>query len=154
MKLTTAIFVSAGLWATSVVCANAATIRAGEWEVTVKMGAAGPTPMVRKICYPADVPVSAQYLANAMGRMRADCAKPDTQVSGNVMMLAIVCKFQQMTMTTKSTTTFDGDAYHTDTQTHTDNPINGMPADMAMTQDAKWVGPCQPGDRQAPDYSK
>lgn len=155
MGFKTAAFIGAGLFITSVGCANAMTIRGGEWEVTMKMGAGDASPIVRKFCYASDMPVTPEYLEQAMSKMAADCSKPDVQISGNTMQVGLVCKIQQMTLTSKSTMTFEGDsAYHTDSQTHTDNAMKGMPADMTMSQDGKRLGPCQPGDKQAPGFGK
>jgi len=159
MRVTAAATIGAGLVMASFAGANATSMQGGEWAVTMQMGAKDAQPMVRKLCYSSDIPVNDKFilaqLQNAMQKMSANCDKPDIQISGSTVTTALVCKFQQMTISTKSKMTFDGDsAYHQDSQTHIDNPMNGMPAEMAMSQDGKRLGPCQPGDKQMPDPSK
>ena len=159
MHVTAAAIIGIGLVMAPFAGANANAMQAGEWAVTMQMGPKDAQPVVRKLCYTSDIPVNDKFISaqlqNAMQKMSADCAKPDIQISGSTVTTALVCKVQQMTISTKSKMTFDGDsAYHQDSETHIDNPMNGMPAEMVMSQDGKRLGPCQPGDKQMPDLSK
>jgi hypothetical protein len=159
MRLMAAATIGVGLVVASFAGAHATSMQGGEWAVTMQMGPKDAQPIVRKLCYTSDMPVNDKFISaqlqNAMQKMSATCDKPDIQISGSTVSTALVCKFQQMTISTKSKMTFDGDsAYHQDSQTHIDNPMNGMPAEMAMSQDGKRLGPCQPGDKQMPDLSK
>jgi hypothetical protein len=159
MRVTAAAIIGVGLVMASFAGANATSMQGGEWAVTMKMGTDDASPVVRKLCYTSDMPVNDKFISaqlqNAMQKMSASCDKPDIQISGSTVTTALVCKVQQMTISTKSKMTFDGDsAYHQDSQTHIDNPMNGMPAEMAMSQDGKRLGPCQPGDKQVSDLSK
>jgi hypothetical protein len=159
MHVTAAAMIGACVVTASFAGANATSMQGGEWAVSMKMGADDAQPIVRKICYTSDMPVNDKFISaqlqGAMQKMNAACDKPDIQISGSTVTTALVCKVQQMTISTKSKMTFDGDsAYHQDSQTHVDNPMAGMPAEMAMSQDGKRLGPCQPGDKQMPDLSK
>ena len=159
MRVTAAAIIGAGLAMVSFAGASATSMQGGEWAVTMQMGPKDAQPIVRKLCYTSDMPVNDKFISaqlqNAMQKMSASCDKPDIQISGSTVTTALVCKFQQMTISTKSKMTFDGDsAYHQDSQTHIENPMSGMPAEMAMSQDGKRLGPCQPGDKQMPDLSK
>src|SRR5271170_1166995 len=106
MHVTGAAIIGAGLAMVSFAGANATSMQGGEWAVTMQMGAKDAQPMVRKLCYSSDIPVNDKFISaqlqNAMQKMSANCDKPDIQISGSTVTTALVCKFQQMTISTKS----------------------------------------------------
>ena len=78
------------------------------------------------------------------------CDAPEIHRSGSTVTVGTVCTMGESKVTTQAVTKFTGDtAYHTDANTKFDPPMAGHDA-SAMTQDAKWAGPCPadmvPGD--------
>ena len=121
-------------------------IHAGRWEAT--FGDAGPNARVMYTCRKADVVMDEKSMASAMGQMAADCSKVDFKRSGDVITYSLVCKSQNMTITSSGTTTFAGpDSFTTVSHTHMEGGTMQMP-DHDMTMHFRRVGAeCQPTDR-------
>lgn len=127
----------------------------GLWEVSMHMGANLP-PQTMKLC--VDAATDAAMFKMGMNAAQGMCSRNDMHRSGNVVTMDSQCKMGETQTTTHVVVTFTGDsAYTTDIKSHMDPPIMGR-ADVAMTQDGKWTGPCpadmQPGDVIAPNGMK
>ncbi len=117
--------------------------KAGEWEVT-RAHAAGETgaPETRKTCYATD-----QTLAEAASKGMQDCTKKDIRMVGAVMNIDAICKVDGAQVTVKGTISKTNEnSFHTESHMHFDAPPKDTPADISVVTDAKWLGPCKPGE--------
>jgi len=130
----------------------------GLWLVTMiipGMGANMPSHETR-MC--TDESTEAAMMSSGGNMAQGMCSKPDIKRDGDTVTSDSVCQMGQTRVTSHSVTHFIGDsAYHTDIKTSFDPPMMGR-ADSAMTQDAKWAGPCPagmlPGDIVMPNGMK
>ena len=130
--------------------------KAGLWEMSLRMTGMNMPPQVTKYC--ADGTSDASSLKPNQGGGRENCSRNDIQRNGNVVTIDSVCKADDMTMTSHTVMTFNGDSgYTATTQARMDPPMPGH-GEMNMTQEARWAGPCpagmQPGDMIAPNGMK
>jgi hypothetical protein len=73
------------------------------------------------------------------------CEHDSVRRSGDIITLHSVCSLDGRSLTTEALIAFEGEAaYHVDLKEHADPPIGGI-SDLAITQDAKWIGPCSDG---------
>ena len=119
--------------------------KAGEWEITMTNGPRGP--MTHKICFKTDK--SASDMGSQHGPMAKECSQPNVTNGGSSITVDATCTGPNSgKISIHSVITPKGaDAFHTETRMHMDG-MEGMP-DMTMTSDAKRIGDCQPGDKQA-----
>jgi hypothetical protein len=78
---------------------------------------------------------------------KPDCSVMDIRPQGNKVTIHSVCKIEGTTATTDATFlgAFDS-AYKGDMNTRFSPPMHGM-SESKMTLDAKWLGPCKPGQK-------
>ncbi|HUX63017.1 DUF3617 domain-containing protein [Sulfuricella sp.] len=78
---------------------------------------------------------------------KTDCSVIDVNPEGNKVSVHSVCKFQGSTATTDAAFigAFDT-AYNGDMKTRFDPPMHGI-SESNMTMEAKWLGPCRPGQK-------
>jgi hypothetical protein len=75
------------------------------------------------------------------------CSKNDMSRDGDKVHLHSVCKFGESTATSKGTAVFSGDTgYRMDMQSTYNPPMMGM-KEARTTVEAKWLGPCKPGQK-------
>jgi hypothetical protein len=125
---------------------------AGEWETTLDNG----RPMV--MCFPTDQTFDQNTITKPMAKLPggANCTVNNWSTAGNVTSYSLQCTIGGSQMTTTGTITATGpDAYTSKSHTHggkipmPNGQVQDMP-DMDMTTVSHRVGPCKPGDRQAP----
>lgn len=124
--------------------------KSGLWEVRMEFGGGRLPPQVMKQC--VDPESDRLMNQNYGGANEQMCSKNDVSRSGETMIVDSVCKFGGATATTHAVVTgsFDS-AYTVDVTTKREGgpPLpGGKPnAETHMTVAAKWVGPCEKGQR-------
>lgn len=117
----------------------------GLWEIhssLANLGGAG-TMMQNCIDEKTDDLMARQGEANA----RQQCSRSNIRRDGNRVTVDMVCKIQGGTATTRGA--FSGDfesAYRGELVTDYNPPVQGMKQSV-VTLDARYVGPCQPGQK-------
>jgi hypothetical protein len=122
--------------------------KAGLWQIDMAMPGGQMPPQQMKMCI--DAATDAEMYRLGMSAGQGMCNAPEIHRSGSTVTVGSVCTMGPSKVTTQAVTRFTGDtAYHTDANTKFDPPMAGHDA-SAMTQDAKWAGPCPadmvPGD--------
>jgi hypothetical protein len=119
-------------------------IKAGRWEAS--FGDPNAKPMYT--CRKADAVLDEKSVTSAMGPMAADCSKMDFNRTSDGMTYSLVCKVQEMTITSSGTTTFLGaDSFTTVSHTHVEGGKIQVP-DQNMSMHFRRLGSeCQPSDR-------
>ena len=119
----------------------APVVRSGEWETSID---GGPKHLV---CEKSDHTFDQASLAKAMALSGAKCAPGDYHDTGTVVTYKTVCEIGGGKMTSGSIITATGpDSYTTRSTSHMDGGQYKIP-DMDMTQTARRLGPCKPGDK-------
>jgi Protein of unknown function (DUF3617) len=78
---------------------------------------------------------------------KTDCSVMDIKPQGNKVSIHSVCKFEGSTATTDAV--FVGafeSSYKGEMTTRFNPPMHGM-SESKMIQDARWLGPCKPGQK-------
>ena len=74
---------------------------------------------------------------------KKNCSKNEVRKEGSKWIQDSVCKAGGSTITTQSTTEFNGDnAYHLDVNATFDPPMRGL-SRSHIVKDNKWLGPCK-----------
>lgn len=117
--------------------------KSGLWEMNTRMeGMPGMGPMQQCIDQNTDNLMQQQAEKN-----KADCSVMDIKPQGNKVTIHSVCKMQGSTATTDAVFMGAFDAsYKGDMLTRFSPPMHGM-SESKMTIDAKWLGPCKPGQK-------
>ncbi len=78
---------------------------------------------------------------------KGKCSTQDVRREGDKFMMDSVCQLEGSTATTHAVVTgaFDS-GYRMESKTTFDPPMRGM-RENTMTVEAKWLGPCKPGQR-------
>lgn len=120
--------------------------KAGLWEIDTQMeGRPGAGAM--QLCTDASTDNIMRQRAAKAGKNEPQCSTPDVKRQGNTVAIHSVCKMPQTTVTTDAVITGSFDSsYRSDMTVHYDPPMMGM-STAKMTQEAKWLGPCQPGQK-------
>jgi hypothetical protein len=128
-------------------------IRAGEWVSTMQMGDSPPgSATALKICYTTDRNFSETDLNRPLPG--ADCHSTVNR-SGQVLNIQTHCAIDKMQFTTNQVMTIvSDDEFAVNSVTHIENGPAKMPSDMTMSIHWLHTGPCQPGDRPAPEPPK
>ncbi len=132
------------------------TRKAGLWELTMTMAAAGRT-MTMSQC--TDPSTDKDLITNASPNMQQACTRSELQKTATGYASDSTCKFGAMTTTSHSEISGDFNSAYTVAVTgHNTGGPAGMPANTNMTIAAKWVGPCKadqtPGDIVMPGGMK
>jgi len=122
------------------------TRKAGLWEVRMSFeNRNGAGPVIQQ-CIDASTDQLMQ--AGAGPFAQSACPKRDVQKSGNTITMDATCTLAGKTATSHSVITGSFDSAYTMTVTSQGEALPG--GKMAMTMDAKWLGPCaadqKPGD--------
>jgi Protein of unknown function (DUF3617) len=122
--------------------------KAGLWQIDMAMPGGQLPRSIWKMS--TDAATDAEIYWLGMSASQGMCNAPDIHRSGSTVTVGLVCTMGPSKATTQEVTRFTGDtAYHIDANTKFDPPMSGRDA-LAMTQDAKWAGPCPadvvPGD--------
>lgn len=125
--------------------ADAPRRKAGLWEITTSSSAAPGTPTTMQQCIDARTDDLMQRQGQEMSKEK--CSRNDIRVSGDSVSFDSVCSFQGTTASTKGRFTgrFDS-AYRGDMVTTYQPPMMGM-KEARTTIEARWVGPCKPGQK-------
>ena len=113
----------------------------GLWEVTMNLGQSRP----RVIRYCIDAATDAQLRDMGQNMVDGRCSRREFHRIGNILTSDSVCKIGTSEVTSHSVTTFaDDTSYATVVTSHYDPPSSLGHSDTKTTQDAKWIGPCEP----------
>lgn len=124
--------------------ADAPKRKSGLWEVKTQMtGMPGQGPMQMCIDQASDNVMSDR----SAPRAKADCPVMEVRPGAGRITVHSVCRHDGTTATTDAEITGDFDkSYRSDMVTRFNPPQNGM-KEMKMTQEARWLGPCKPGQK-------
>jgi len=115
----------------------------GLWEINMNMeGAPNVGPMQQCIDRNTD-----NLLQQEAERSKPDCSVMDIKQSGSKVTIHTVCKIEGTTATTDGV--FEGSfdtAYKGTMKTRFNPPMHGM-SESNMTQEARWIGSCKPGQK-------
>ena len=110
--------------------------KAGLWQIDMAMPGGQMPPQQMKMCI--DAATDAEMYKLGMNASRGSCDAPAIHRSGSTVTVGTVCKMGESQVTTQAVTKFTGDTAY---PTKFNPPMAGRDA-SAMTQDAKWAGPC------------
>ena len=115
----------------------------GLWEINMRMeGAPSMGPMQQCIDQNTDNLMQQKAKDN-----KQDCSVMDVKPSGNKVTIHAVCKMEGSTVTTDGV--FEGafeSSYKGTMKSRYNPPMHGM-SESNMTQEARWIGPCKPGQK-------
>ena len=118
----------------------------GLWEIRMQQavdGQAAGKPAIMQRCFIASE--YAQSKAKADDFAKKNCSKNETRQEGGKWVNDMVCKVGTGTMTTHSTTAYNGEnAYHSE-MTSTFDPPTPNHSRSITTSDGKWMGACKAG---------
>ncbi|WP_371325384.1 DUF3617 family protein [Dechloromonas sp. ZY10] len=120
--------------------------KSGLWEITTRMqdapaGMPGAMPM--QIC----VDQGSDNLLQERSRRQSNCPKLEVSRSGGKLLIHAVCQHEGTTVTSDSVISGDLEKqYRNEMNLRYDPPQRGM-REMRMTQEARWLGPCQSGQK-------
>ncbi len=115
----------------------------GLWEISVQMEGA-PSMGAMQQCIDKNTDNLMQQQA---GEEKPECSVMDVKAAGNRVTIHSVCKVEGSTATTDGV--FEGSFdtnYKGTMKTRFNPPLQGM-AESNMTQQARWLGPCKPGQK-------
>jgi hypothetical protein len=115
----------------------------GLWEINIQVaGAPSLGPMQQCIDQNTD-----NLMQQKAKQGKSNCSVMDITPSDNTLAVHAVCQMQGSTATTDGTFTGDFDASYTGAlQTRFSPPLRGI-SESNMTQQARWLGPCKPGQK-------
>ena len=129
--------------ATTAMAADMPKRKAGLWEINMRMdGAPSMGPIQQCIDQNTD-----NLMQQKAKEQKPDCSVMDVKTSGNRVTIHSVCKMEGTTVTSDGV--FEGafDASYRGTMKSRYNPpMHGM-SESNMTQEARWLGPCKPGQK-------
>ncbi len=116
--------------------------KAGLWEVSSAMEGM-PMRSTMQVC----VDAASDNLMQERGREKANCSVMDVKTTGGKLTVHSVCKVEKTTATTDAVFSGSFEAgYKGDIQMRYSPPMEGM-SQMKLTQEARWLGPCKPGQK-------
>ncbi|MBS1190303.1 MAG: hypothetical protein H6R10_2095 [Rhodocyclaceae bacterium] len=135
--------VIAGLLAGAAQAADMPKRKSGLWEMKTQM-AGMPSAGAMQMCVDQNTDNLMQEQARGE---KPNCSAMDVNRSGGKMAIHSVCKHEGITVTTDAVITGDFESgYKSDMKMRYSPPQHGM-SEMQMTQEAKWLGPCKPGQK-------
>jgi hypothetical protein len=124
--------------------------KSGLWELKMAFAAGGVPGQVMKQC--VDPEADRLMNLNFGGSNEQYCSKNDVRQNGSTMTVDSVCKFGEATTTSRAVVTGSFDSAYT--VEVTSKRVGGPPlpglkpgAETRMTISAKWLGPCEKGQR-------
>jgi len=117
--------------------------KSGLWEINSKMEGM-PSMGAMQQCIDQNTDDLMQQRAK---KEKPDCSVMDVKPQGNKVTMHSVCKLEGTTATTDAVFigAFDS-AYKGDMKTRYNPPMHGV-SESKMTMEAKWLGPCKPGQK-------
>jgi hypothetical protein len=132
----------AALLAATAGAADAPRRKSGLWEVRTQM-AGMPAQGPMQMC----VDQASDNLMQERAREKTNCPVMDVTRAASKVTIHSVCKLDATTATTDAVITGDFDStYRNDMQIRYNPPQHGM-SEIKMTQEARWLGPCKPGQK-------
>ena len=127
----------------SALAADTPKRKSGLWEINSQMDGM-PSMGAMQQCIDQNTDNVMQQQAK---KEKPDCSAMDVKSQGNKVTMHSVCKFEGTTATTDSvfTGSFDS-AYKGDMKIRYNPPMHGV-SESKMTMEAKWLGPCKPGQK-------
>ena len=133
------------LAAATTAAAEAPARKSGLWEITNKMGE--PMPMTQTMQQCIDEKTDKLTEQSGMREAQQRCSKNEVKREGNKVVSESVCTVEGTTATTRAEFTGDFSSNYKGSVTTTYNPpMHGMKA-MQSTISARWLGPCQAGQK-------
>lgn len=124
--------------------------KSGLWELKMEFAAGGAAGQVMKQC--VDPESDRLMNLNFGGSNEQYCSKNDVSQNGGTMTVDSVCKFGEATTTSRAVVTGSFDSAYT--VQVTSKRVGGPPlpgvkpgVETRMTISAKWLGPCEKGQR-------
>ncbi|MBK7355895.1 DUF3617 family protein [Propionivibrio sp.] len=117
--------------------------KAGLWEINMHMEGV-PNMGAMQQCIDQNTDNLMQQQAK---KGKTDCSVMDVKPSGNRVAVHSVCQIEGSTATTDGV--FEGafdSSYKGTMKTRYSPPMHGM-SESSMTQEARWLGPCKPGQK-------
>ena len=122
------------------------TRKPGLWEIRLIDTATKAAGLTMQQC--TDAATDKDLTSNLSPMAKQTCAKSDVRKTAAGYMTDAVCTVNGMSMTTHSDITGDFDsAYSMNVTSKASGTPNGVPRETAMTVEAKWLGPCKPGQK-------
>lgn len=117
--------------------------KSGLWEINTQMDGM-PSMGAMQQCIDQKTDDLMQQRAK---KEKPDCSVMDVKPQGSKVTMHSVCKFEGTTATTDAVFigAFDS-AYKGDMKTRYNPPMHGV-SESKMTMEAKWLGPCKPGQK-------
>lgn len=130
------------LFATGSGAADLPKRKSGLWELKTQMEGM-PSHGAMQMC----VDKASDNVMQERYKEKVDCSKMEVKSSPGKVTIDSVCKFEDTTATTFAVITGDFEAgYKNDMRIRYTPPRQGM-GDMHIVQEARWLGPCQPGQK-------
>ena len=127
----------------SAVAADAPKRKSGLWEISMRSeGAPHMGPMQQCIDQNTD-----NLMQQKAKEQKQECSVMDVKQSGTKVSIHSVCKMEGTTATTDGV--FEGSfdsSYKGTMKTRFNPPMHGM-SESSMTMEARWLGPCKPGQK-------
>jgi hypothetical protein len=125
--------------------ADPPVLKAGLWEVVRTTTQESGQKHVTTMCL--DDSVQAEMREFGMGVAKSMCSQNERSFDGTRMVTSSVCNMGPSTITSKTVMTFKGNtAYHADGTATFDPPMANV-RESKVSIDARWTGPCKPGQR-------
>ena len=132
----------AALLAATASAADVPRRKSSLWEVRTQM-AGMPSQGPMQMC----VDQASDNLMQERTKEKTNCPVMDVSRAAGKVTFRSVCKFDATTATTDAVITGDFDSnYRNDMQIRYNPPQHGM-SEMKMMQEARWLGPCKPGQK-------
>jgi len=134
---------AAAALAGSALAADTPKRKSGLWEINTQMEGM-PSMGAMQQCIDQNTDNLMQQSAK---KEKIDCSVMDVKPQGNKVTMHSVCKFEGTTATTDAVFigAFDS-AYKGDMKTRYNPPMHGV-SESKMTMEARWLGPCKPGQK-------
>ena len=122
--------------------ADAPKRKSGLWEVRTEM-AGMPSRGPIQMC----VDQTSDNLMQERAREKSNCSVMDVSRGAGKVTIHSVCKFDGTTATTDAVITGDFDSTYRNDMLIRYNPREHGMGEMKMTPEARWLGPCKPGQK-------
>jgi len=116
----------------------------GLWQQSISHSAQGVPPTSMQMCTDEKTD---DLLASRAGNEKSQCTQQSIRQQGNSYIVEAVCRDGKTTVRTKGV--FSGDfstRYTGEMHSTFDPPMHGM-KEMTQKMEARWVGPCKPGQK-------
>ena len=122
------------------------TRKPGLWEIRLVDAASKAAGMTMQQC--TDAATDKDLTSNLSPMAKQTCSKNDVRKTAAGYMADAVCTVNGMSMTSHSDVTGDfNSAYTVQVTSKTGDAPSGAPRETTMTVEAKWLGPCKPGQK-------